>query len=136
MKRKLFITTNNEHKPYVFERLSKWRPKETFYDVTAHHSLYDYRTDEFGRKPTDEKFNPDNGTYVDGYFFQHKWWATERFYLLSNPFWMQGYNEQLQSESGEKVTLHAVDMDGDMFDPLYIELSDDCESARFYRRVK
>ena len=136
MKNKIFITTNKQHDPYIYKRISGWRDRQTICNPTSRHGLYDYRTDENGYKPTDEKFDPANGTFADGYLFQRKWWAVERFGLLSNPFWFQGYCEELYNPSGERVLLHAVDMDGNMFHPLYIELSPDCERARFYERVK
>lgn len=119
-----------------FERVSRWIEKKTAYDVHKNSSLYEYATDENGYNRFSDNFNPENGTYCDYYVFNRIKYAVDRFYLLSNPFYMQGYNEHLVSNDGEHVELHAVDMDGDMFNPLYIELSNDCEYARFYRCIE
>ena len=136
MRHKHFVTVNTEHSPCEYVRISGWRERIDFYNPSPRHPLYEYRTDEYGRKSWEGNFDPSNGTYVDGYYFARQWWAVERFWLLSNPFYMQGYCEELKARDGERVMLHAVDMDGDLYYPLYIEISPNGEAVRFYEKVR
>lgn len=118
----------------TFERISGWLPRQTIYNPTPRHPMYYYRTDENGYREHDSKFNPANGTYVDGFKYKGTWLAVERFGWLGS-VWCGGTPFSPVAKDGEFVVIGAVDMDGDMFHPLYLEMDCDGENGRLYVRI-
>lgn len=130
MKHKVFTDKTGA----TFERISGWLPRQTVYNPTSRHGLYYWRTDEYGYREYSEKFNPANGTYADGYKYKGMWLAVERFYALGCAF-LGGAPYFVSANDGEEVVIGGVDMDGNLFDPLYIEMDEYGENARLYMRI-
>lgn len=117
----------------TFYRVSRWIEVKTAYDITPRNAMFDYSMDSYGRKPYDAEFDSTDGTYCDYFRFRGRNYATERFYLLCS-MWINA-PETLVSTDGEKVFLSAVDMDGNMFNPLYVEFDKCCEHVRVYEQA-
>lgn len=131
MKHKVFIENGTGA---TFERISGWLPRQTIYNPTSRHSMYYYRTDEYGYREHDSEFNPVNGTYVDGYKYKGTWYAVERFFALGSAF-LGGTPFMPVADDGEQVVIGAMDMDGNLYNPLYLEMDEYGEYGRLYVRI-
>jgi len=118
----------------TFERISGWLPRQTVYNPTPRHSMYYWRMDENGYREYDKNFDPTNGTFVDGYKYKGMWLAVERFYALGCAF-LGGTPFITTADDGEEVIIGGVDMDGNLFDPLYLEMDEYGEYGRLYVRI-
>ena len=123
------ITADNEH---TVTRLSRWITIRTNYNVSKANSLYDYSTDENGYRPYQDGYDPTNGTYLDYFRFGGRTYAIEQFILLSS-MWIGGRPYHFIDTDGTPASVIAVDMDGDLYDPLYIELDEYGERVRVYQ---
>lgn len=114
-----------------FTRLSRWITVKTLCNPSKHNSLYDYAKDENGYTPGNENFNP-NEVYIDYFTFGGVKYALDRFYRLGSMWICDTYR---YTENGKTNYLSGVDMDGNIYDPLYIELDDYGEKVRVYKRA-
>lgn len=113
-------------------RLSRWIHIDHAYDVTKKHSLYDFCTDENGYHPYQEKFSPENGTYLDYFRFNGRKYALEDFYACGSMF------ISFTCTWTEKDGFHhmsGVEMSGNIFHSLLIELDESGEYLRVYEEI-
>lgn len=128
MKHKI-ITCNDGKK---IRRLSRWIKIREAYDVSKRNGLYDYCTDENGYKPYQDQFDSTNGTYCNYFVFRGVKLAIDRFYSCGSQ-WINASYEW--TENGKHCFISGVDMDGNLFHPLLIELDEYGENARVYEEV-
>lgn len=114
-----------------FVRLSRWIRIKQNYNPKKNNSLWDYVTDENGYKPYNEKFNPEEGLFLDYFTFNGKNYALEQFYRLGNPFFVP-VSYSYETEDGKVNYLSGIDMDGNIYNPLYIEIDENGEFVRVY----
>lgn len=112
-----------------FYRVSRWIKVRTNYNVSKRNRLYEFAMDENGCKPNDANFNPDNGLFLDYFTFNGRNYATEQFYLLDCMWIGEQYT---YTENKEKHSLSAVDMFGNLYNPVYVEFDAFCERVRVY----
>jgi len=112
-----------------FNRISRWITVRNVYRPSKRNALYEYfARDDYGNKPGDTDFNPDE-TNIDFFRFGGKTYAIEQFYALGS-MWVG--DRYCYTENGEKHWLSGVDMYGDLYYPLYIELDEYGEKVRVY----
>ena len=130
---KQFVTLDGEH---TVTRLSRWITINTNYNVNERNSLYDYSTDENGYHPHQDGYDPTNGTYLDYFRYGGRTYAIEQFILLGS-LWIGEKPYQFIDTDGTPRAVVAFDIDGCLYDPLYIELDEYGERVRVYsvRRV-
>lgn len=112
------------------KRVSRWIELQHNYNPNKHNSLWDYVTDEMGYHPYQDDFKPENGLFLDYFRFNGRTYALEQFYLLNSFVINEKPIEFI--ENGEKHYITTVDMDGNIFNPLYAEWDVDCEHVRLY----
>lgn len=105
-----------------FERMSRWITIKTDYNITEKHGLFCY-AEEY-----------DDGEYCVNYI-THKGYriAVNAMYLLGSFFISE--KPHVFIEKGEEHFINAVDMDGNIYDPFYIELDEWGEKVRLYKKV-
>lgn len=128
--KKVFITDSGKR----FTR-SRWITIHHACDVTSRHSLYDYATDAHGYHPYQDKFNPENGTYLDYFRYNGRLYALEQFYGIGSMA-VGGTPETFIDTDGNLTVIGAVNMDGDLYSPEYAEFDEYCERVRIYEPVK
>lgn len=116
----------------TLRRLSRWIKVQQEYNITPKHSLYDYCTDESGYHPTQSKFNPENGTFLDYFRFQGRKWAIGQFIQFGGM--MGGYPPMWEDEDGKLQYLSGYDSEN-YYNPIMIEFSEACEYVRVYQEV-
>lgn len=131
---KQFVTIDGEH---TVTRLSRWITINTNYNVSMRNRLYDYSTDGSGYRPHQDGYDPTDGTYLDYFRFGGRTYAIEQFILLGS-MWIGGRPYKFIDTDGETSAVAAVDIDGCLYDPLYIELDEYGERVRVYQveRIK
>ena len=105
-----------------FIRVSKWISRKTDYNITEKHGLYCYAEDCC-----------DDTKCVD--YIVHKGYriACAAMYAIGS---MYVYGEPYEFiENKEKHFISAVDMDGDIYYPYYIECDSWGEKFRLYKKV-
>ena len=117
----------------TFRRVSRWISVKQNYNPSKRNPLYDYTMDERGYKPYQDKFNPENGLYLDYFEFRGKKYAIEQFWSLGNPF----YSAETVSYTGEDGKTHYLSgIDSEpLYNPLYIEMDAYGERVRVYEEV-
>jgi len=116
-----------------FCRVSRWITVKQNYHPNKRNSLWYYVMDEYGRKPGDNEFNPKNGLFLDYFTYKGRNYAVEQFWLLGNVFYLPfTYSYE---EKGKRIYLSAVDMDGDLFNPIYVEFDEYGEKVRIYEEI-
>ena len=113
-------------------RLSRWITIRTNYNANKANSLYDYSTDENGYRPHQDGYNPAGGTYLDYFRFGGRTYAIEQFISLGS-MWIGEQPYRFTDTDGTISSVHAVDFDGDLYDPLYIEVDEYGERVRVYQ---
>lgn len=99
-----------------FERLSGWKQTKHLM-VTKRHSLFEYATDDNGYTCNDEKFN-----------------TTQKWYYLEYIEY-KGYRIPLSCCSNMfNPFYYSYDLNGNIFNPLLFEFSEDCEYYRVYEQ--
>lgn len=129
MKRIIITDAGNEY------TRSRWINVNHLYDVTPRHSLYDYSMDENGYHPYQDRFNPENGTYLDCFRYGGRLYALNQFYGIGSIV-CPGAPETFIDTDGKLTVIGAVDMDGDIYNPVYAEFDECCERVRIYERVR
>ena len=127
---KIYTTKDGKHD---FIR-SRWLKVQNAYNVTPRHSLWDFVSDENGYKPHDKMFNPENGNFLDWFMYRGRKYAIEQFVGLGS-VWCGGVPYEIQETDGKSTFIHAVDFSGDIFRPLYIEISEYGDYVRVYEAV-
>lgn len=105
-----------------FERVSRWITIRSDYNITPKHSLYDVAYDDGkGEK------------YVD--YIIHKGYRipTSSMYTLGTMWVCEKPHEFI--EHNERHVIIAVDMEGDLYDPYYIETDEWGENVRLYKKL-
>lgn len=125
---KTFISKDGKHE---ITRISRWIAIKTNYNVGKNNSLYEFSTDENGYTPGESNYNPENGTYLDYFRFNGKTYATSQFVGLGSVC-CGGQPYEFTDTDGKSTFVHAVDFYGDLYYPLYIELSECCDAVRVY----
>lgn len=118
-----------------YERISRWITLKTNYNPTVQNSLWDYVTDGYGYHPYQKEFNSESGLYLQYFRFNGKTYALEQFFVLGG-VWIGGEPIMYDDEDGKLGVIGTVDMDSDMFHPLYGEFDEYCEHVRLYREVR
>ena len=126
---KQFITTDGEH---TVTRLSRWITIRTNYNANKRNSLYHYVTDENGYRTHQDGYDPTGGTYLDYFKFGGRTYAIEQFISLGS-IWISGRPYHFIDTDGTPASVIAVDFDGDLYDPLYIEVDEYGERVRVYQ---
>lgn len=117
-----------------FKRVSRWIKVKQNYNPCPRNGLWDFVNDENGYKPYQEQFNPANGLHLDYFRHNGRNYAIEQFYSLGNPFYMP-VTYQYRDENEKDCFLSGVDMYGDLYHPIYIEMDDCGEYVRVYEEV-
>ena len=119
----------------TFKRVSRWITVKQNYNPRKNNSLWDFVMDGYGYKTTDNNFDPEKngGIYLDYFTFKGRNYAIEQFFALGNPFYMPVTYSY--DENGKKIFLSGVDMYGDLYKPIYIEMSECGESVRVYEEI-
>ena len=126
---KQFKTIDGKH---TITRLSRWITIRTNYNASKRNSLYDYSTDENGYRPHQDEYNPAGGTYLDYFIFGGRTYAIEQFISLGS-MWIGEQPYRFTDTDGEISSVHAVDLDGCLYNPLYIEIDEYGERVRVYQ---
>lgn len=113
------------------ERVSRWIELKHNYHPSKRNSLWDYVTDGSGNRPSSEKFNPDDGLFLDYFRHNGKTYALEQFGVLGG-VWVGGTPVMYHDKDGKLGVIGTVDMDGNMYSPLYAEWDEYCERVRLY----
>lgn len=105
-----------------FIRVSRWISRKTDYNITEKHGLYCYG-----------EVCEDSTICVD--YIVHKGYriACAAMYGLESMF-ISDHNHEF-IENKEKHFISTVDMDGDIYDPYYIECDEWGEKFRLYKKV-
>lgn len=117
-----------------YQRVSGWITHHTNYNPNRRNSLWDYVCDEHGYHPYNDRFNANSELYLDYFRYGGRTYALDQFYALGSA-WVGSAPIMYMDEHGKLGVIGGVDMDGDMFHPLYIEVEDGCERIRLYREV-
>ena len=125
---KAFYTKDGKN---IVNRLSRWITIKQAYNVNRRNSLFDFSTDENGYTPSQENYNPENGTFLDYFVFKGRKYAIEQFISLGS-VWCGGSPYEFTDTDGKSTFVHAVDFYGDLYNPLYIELDEYGERVRVY----
>ena len=125
---KKFTTIDGKHR---LTRLSRWITIRTNYNASKRNSLYDYVMDGSGYHPYQDKYNPEDGTYLDYFRFNGRTYAIEQFVGLGSNA-CTGKPYQFVDSDGSITTVVAVDFDGSYFNPLYLEFDEHGERVRVY----
>ena len=126
---KQFTTIDGEN---TVTRLSRWITIRTNYNANKANSLYHYVTDENGYRTHQDEYDPAGGTYLDYFRFGGRTYAINQFVALGS-LWIGGRPYHFIDTDGEISSVHAVDFDGCLYDPLYIELDEYGERVRVYQ---
>ena len=129
--KKIFTAENTRER---FTR-SRWITVQHLYNVTPRHGLYDFASDENGDKPYQDKFNPENGLYLDCFRYNGRWYALEQFVGIGSMV-CPGDQPEIKEDDGTTTRIHAVDFSGDLYRPLHAEFDECCERVRIYTPVK
>lgn len=114
------------------EQLSRWIKVHTI-PVTKRHSLYDYATDDCGRHPYQDNFDPGDGVLLDYFVYQGKQYALEQF--LSTHSALGGWDPYYSANNvDDYVILSGYEAD-EYFHPLLIEIGAYGELVRVYREL-
>lgn len=116
MKHKIIETSEG-----TFERVSGWIEVD-FHRVRLDGDSFYYA----------EEIKDDYG-YVRGFTYKRGFYAASSFYSLACLYLNEPF--PTWTENGEKHAITNVDMDGDLYDPYYLELDADCEKVRLYKKV-
>lgn len=111
-------------------RVSNWITIQRNYRPNKRNSLWDYVCDDAGYHPYQSKFNPENGLFLDYFRYRGRTYAVDQFYLLGSFFVSTPPIEYI--EHGESHFIGTVDMDGNIFHPLYGEWDEYGERIRLY----
>jgi len=114
-------------------RVSRWIKVRTNYNPNYKNYLWTYACDDWGYRPTHEMFFPDNGVHLDYFRYKGRNYAVGQFCLLNSPFVGQQIFRFI--EDGEEHYVSTVDMDGNMFNPLFAEWDEYGEHVRLYEAV-
>ena len=125
---KQFITLDGKH---TVTRLSRWVTIQHNYNVSKRNSLYDYSTDGSGYHPHEDRYDPTDGTYLDYFRYGGRTYAIEQFVSLGS-MWIGGQPYQFIDTDGSVSCVAAFDIDGCLYDPLYIEIDEYGERVRVY----
>lgn len=125
---KQFTTLDGEH---TVTRLSRWITINTNYNVNERNSLYDYSTDGSGYHPHEDGHDPTGGTYLDYFRYGGRTYAIEQFVSLGS-LWIGQKPYQFIDTDGSLTSIVAFDIDGCLYDPLYIEIDEYGERVRVY----
>lgn len=117
-----------------YRRISRWISLKTNYNPTKRNSLWDYATDEAGNHPYDRDFDPTSDLYLDYFRFGGRTYALEQFYRLGT-MWIVETPIMYDDEDGKLGVIGTVDMDSNMFHPIYGEWDECCEHVRLYEEV-
>ena len=115
------------------ERLSRWIKLKSV-PVTKRHRLYDYARDEYGYHPYQERFNSENGVFLDCFTFKGKQYSLEQF-LSTSSVWTGTWNPYHSvHDEDDQVVINGVQHD-DYFHPLLIEIDEYGEHVRIYHEI-
>lgn len=118
-----------------YRRISRWIEIKHNYNPSKRNSLWDYVSDENGYRPHSDSFNPENGLSLDYFRFRGRTFAVEQFYVLGG-VWVGGTPIFYNDKDGKLGYISTVDMDGNMFHPIYGEWDEYCEHVRLYEEVR
>ena len=105
----------------TFYRVSRWIKVRENYNPRKNNRLWDFVEDE-------------NGLYLRYFVFKGKTYAIEQFYCLGNPFYMP-VSYYYEDNDGKYCYLSGVDMYGDLYSPIYIEMCECGDYVRVYEEA-
>ena len=126
---KQFTTIDGKHR---VTRLSRWITIQHKYNASKRNSLFEFVTDENGYYPHQDGFDPVNGTYLDYFKFDGHSYAIDQFASLGS-VWISGKPHKFRDTDGTISSVDAVDIYGDLYDPLYIEFDEYGGQVRVYK---
>ena len=116
---------------YHYVRVSKWLKVKQAYNISKRNSLYDYCTDENGYHPYNDKYNPENGTYLDYFTYNGKNYAIEQFIAIGS------ITDRLGHETGFIENSEIINLSGydalNYYNPIFIEIDTYGEHVRVYK---
>lgn len=118
-----------------FRRVSRWLTVKHNYHPNKRNSLWDYVYDESGYHPHQAKFDPKSGLNLDYFTYNGRNYAVEQFYVFGSAF-LSGPPIFYDTEDGKLGVIGTVDMDGNIFHPLYGEWDEYCERVRLYEEAR
>lgn len=125
---KTFISTDGRDE---ITRVSRWINIRQNYNPRRNNSLWDYVTDGNGAHATSYDFNPASGLFLDYFQFNGRNYALEQFIRLDS-VWC-GCRGGITFQDGKtECYICAYDTDGNIYNPLYLELDDSGERVRLY----
>ena len=116
-----------------WERVSRWITLKTNSRPNKRNALWDYACDAYGYHPYQSKFDPSKGLYLDYFRYKGRTYALDQFCALGS-VWVGGFPAMYMNEDGKLGVIGAVDMD-EMFFPMYMEMEENSDRIRLYRRV-
>ncbi len=122
--------TYQYHAKRKFVRVSRWITMKCNYNPTKRNALWDYVQDGSGYHPYQEKFNPEEGLFLDYFEFNGRKYALEQFIAIGSIADSIGHAEGY-IENNQRYFLNGYD-GNDYFHPLYIELDEYGERVRLY----
>ena len=128
---KQFKTLDGKH---TLTRLSRWITINTTYNVSERNSLFEFVADEYGYHPHENGYDPTGGTYLDYFRFGGRTYAINQFVSLGS-VWVSDKHYRFRDTDGTISSVDAVDMYGDLYDPLYIEFDEYGGAVRVYKIV-
>jgi hypothetical protein len=111
---------------------SRWLTIKQNYNPTKKNKLWDYVIDGSGYHPYQEKFNPDDGLFLEYFKYKGRLFAIEQFMVIGS-VWNPGEAPYYEDKEGNH-TLSAFDSE-EYFHPYYIEIDDCGEHVRVYEEV-
>ena len=112
----------------TIRRISRWIKIRQNYSPNKRNPLWYYVTDGNGYREGEEKFNIDSGLFLDYFVWNGRKWAIGQFLHLSYPM-------MWEDENGKICWISGYDSE-DYYNPILIELDENCEMVRVYEEVK
>lgn len=125
---RIFSTTDGNK----IERVSRWITIQHNYNPGKQNRLFYYAMDENGYREGQEKYNPENGLYLDFFRWNGRTWAIEQFINMASPW---AVPVMFYDETEKLNHLAGYDSE-DYYNPVMIELDECGERVRVYREVK
>lgn len=115
---------------------SRWLKvrRDWFEKPNPRHGLYDYMVDMDGLALYDERCDLSAGVEVEYFKYHGMRFPLSRFYALRCAV-ISTAPYEIVEDDGSSSFISCVDMDGDIFNPLYLELDEWGEGVRVYERV-
>lgn len=126
---KIVKTTDGKN----FRKLSRWIEIKYNLNPNKRNRLWYYVTDENGYRPSQDEFNPKDYLELIYFRFKGRNYALNQFYRIGSMV-VAGKPHEYTDRQGTHV-ICAVDLEGDLYHPLYIEVNTTGEAVCVYEEV-